>query len=749
MKFQLLAIILFSLINTPHLYGSRFYGVLATNGTSMAGLNGTDMGSLFPMVTQSQHHGSGWGVRYYINGIYGNAVQDGYGPHWNSNEPAYSPDSQNTIGEIFSEIRFGGLNQPNDDDRTDEVNCVIGHIRKASSGCGATGEGDATELPNPHPFVQVFENAKTYSFAHNGTIPEDEKMLLRLWITDAWMYENDFSFQTYGDVAGCGGDWWTEEGWANVIDSEVYFYWILKHIMEDPAMDVTRSIQKALNHPTFRSWDLHKNFVLTDGKAIWAFRSAASNDETGDDLAHTVYWTLNTSNGKNYAAVASQQSGNGWHLLNNNAMVYLPANGKPVVIEGFDYLDGIEMKEIHAGTNWIGFPVLDNNVSTPLVDAMAYLTNIDDNLIDAASISVQNEDHEFSHWLPEDPWYSDPIENVSSTAGYKVTIDDPIYSDFAFPVSGNRVAEEVLISLHAGLNWVTYTPINTQSPSTALPDRVKDHLNSIRGENWFMVYRDGEFTISEYCEVDEDPNRECYKVVYGNMYIIDVSEPVDFKWNISETNDDPYIPRETMVFDPVIKADYLPVVIETVDSSEPVTEIGAFKDGICVGAEVVTGYPVNMKLYSSTTDGVTYQVATEQSGSAKGIGGHEMNRYPINVQTQTVEKGAAFITLTAESNGKNNTLPTELSLVHAYPNPFNPSVNIQFKLDDVSDVQVHIYDLTGTRINTLVSGILQAGLHTFTWIGFHEDGTSVSSGMYIYQIKTNGTVINNKIVMVK
>jgi predicted glutamine amidotransferase len=732
-------------------FGSRFYSALALDGTGFFGFNSLQS-DCFPMVAQGGTHDSGWGLLYYVNGEYGSPVlvsgtSPGSGPLWRSRLSAAQSASE--ITEHFQEIRFGGTPA----NPISQVNCVIGHIRKASSGCGSH-EGE-TLPPDPHPFIFTLPDGRTLTFAHNGTFPDDSppgdyKTQLRGLITDAWMDDNGYSFQTY-EESGCGGDWHTN-GWNSVIDSEVYFYWIIKNIMEDPALDVTRGIQKALR--LLYTWDLNKNFVLSDGTNIWTFRRAASDDETDPDLAHTVYWKYINEGINHYVAAISQPGNtNGWNLLNNHALAFLPSKGKPVVIENFDSptIIGIEMKKIHAGINWIGFPVLDNNTSTPLVDAMTYLTDIDENLVDANSITVENENHQFSYWYPEDPWSTNDIGNVSSVNGYKVTISDPLFSDFAFPVTGDRVVEDVQISLHPGLNWVTYTPINTQLPSTALPDRVKEHLNSIRAEDWFMICRDGEFYAKDHCHEIYGSSIECYKVSYGRMYILDmdITEPITFHWIPSPFKQNPYIPTSTQVFTATVTADYLPVVIDTVESPEPITEIGAFKDGVCVGAEVVTGYPVNLKLYSSTTEGVTYQVATDQTGLGKRIAGDGINHNVVNILTQHVERGATFLTLTPESIDQKVILPTEISLVKAFPNPFNPSVNIQFKLSQVSEVQVTIFDLNGTRLNTLVSGKLQAGLHTFSWDGSKKNGSGVSSGVYFYQVRTNHAVINHKIVLMK
>jgi hypothetical protein len=72
--------------------------------------------------------------------------------------------------------------------------------------------------------------------------------------------------------------------------------------------------------------------------------------------------------------------------------------------------------------------------------------------------------------------------------------------------------------------------------------------------------------------------------------------------------------------------------------------------------------------------------------------------------------------------------------LHAnYPNPFNPSTNISFTLEDPADVELRVYDISGRQILQRNLGTKSAGLHT-------EDVNleGLTSGTYIYEIEVNG-----------
>ena len=57
--------------------------------------------------------------------------------------------------------------------------------------------------------------------------------------------------------------------------------------------------------------------------------------------------------------------------------------------------------------------------------------------------------------------------------------------------------------------------------------------------------------------------------------------------------------------------------------------------------------------------------------------------------------------------------------------------------------------LEGKLVKTLVNQVLRSGQHVVNWDGTNQIGTKVSSGMYIYQLKTNSTVLNRRMTFMK
>ena len=82
-------------------------------------------------------------------------------------------------------------------------------------------------------------------------------------------------------------------------------------------------------------------------------------------------------------------------------------------------------------------------------------------------------------------------------------------------------------------------------------------------------------------------------------------------------------------------------------------------------------------------------------------------------------------------------LPGRFQLFQNIPNPFNQSTLIPFMLYQPADITITIYDATGRQIRELHPGILQKGSHSLRWDGKDDRGQPVSSGVYIYRLRTS------------
>ena len=94
-------------------------------------------------------------------------------------------------------------------------------------------------------------------------------------------------------------------------------------------------------------------------------------------------------------------------------------------------------------------------------------------------------------------------------------------------------------------------------------------------------------------------------------------------------------------------------------------------------------------------------------------------------------------------------LPKEFSISSNYPNPFNPSTQIQYELPYEEKVQITIFDLYGRKVNTLINENRPAGTHVVTWNGKDKSGRTVSSGVYFYKISAGNFIQTKKMTLIR
>ena len=94
-------------------------------------------------------------------------------------------------------------------------------------------------------------------------------------------------------------------------------------------------------------------------------------------------------------------------------------------------------------------------------------------------------------------------------------------------------------------------------------------------------------------------------------------------------------------------------------------------------------------------------------------------------------------------------IPTDFSVDQNYPNPFNPSTTIEFDVAISSNISLVVYDLMGKEIYSLASGYHVPGRYSVVWNANDSNGEEVSSGMYIYQLRTSDTVLTKKLVLLR
>jgi hypothetical protein len=88
-------------------------------------------------------------------------------------------------------------------------------------------------------------------------------------------------------------------------------------------------------------------------------------------------------------------------------------------------------------------------------------------------------------------------------------------------------------------------------------------------------------------------------------------------------------------------------------------------------------------------------------------------------------------------------LPAAFHPIRNYPNPFNPSTTIVFRLDGRTRVRLDVCDLLGRDVATLRDEILPAGEHEVAW-----DARERAGGVYLVRVVTpNGTATGKMMLL--
>jgi 1,4-alpha-glucan branching enzyme len=89
-------------------------------------------------------------------------------------------------------------------------------------------------------------------------------------------------------------------------------------------------------------------------------------------------------------------------------------------------------------------------------------------------------------------------------------------------------------------------------------------------------------------------------------------------------------------------------------------------------------------------------------------------------------------------------LPIEFGLEQNFPNPFNPSTQIKFRISETGLVNLKVYDALGSEVAALINEVRTPGEYS---IIFNAEG--LSSGVYFYKLEANSNLAVGKMLLLK
>ena len=116
--------------------------------------------------------------------------------------------------------------------------------------------------------------------------------------------------------------------------------------------------------------------------------------------------------------------------------------------------------------------------------------------------------------------------------------------------------------------------------------------------------------------------------------------------------------------------------------------------------------------------------------------------------TQYVDSHWAYMGALSTVNDDNITA-NKFELKGNYPNPFNPTTKIRFTNDRASNVKVTVYSLKGEKVATIMNKQVNSGTYDVSWNGKNTSGKVVPTGMYLYDIESDGRRLQGKMLFLK
>ncbi|KQC08369.1 MAG: hypothetical protein APR54_04710 [Candidatus Cloacimonas sp. SDB] len=664
--------------------------------------------ALDELGNQSIYNPDGWGLLYYdLDGYLVDQV-------WRSDEQA-SESSDYTYACDYLE-------------NASNAHLVMGHVRNATTG--------DTDIDDPHPFI-FNQNDIDFTFAHNGTVDKDD---VRDLIEDADDVLPEEWLETHPPDTHGNGDWHEQEVWDDhVIDSEIYFLWLMLNIHLEN-FNILEGMRAALSQMDPLSTGENRNFVFSDGVDIYAYRNSSDNDH---DLEYKwnegdAYWIV-MSDLNDLATPGDPQN------IPDDGLLYLSPTGKSVMFHGFSYPNMHHCRTLHEGCNWESFPVFptDTNDGPTILDD---LTSYGITEVEARSFTA---DYTNNQWSPS-------AFDINDTQLFKISMtnDTPDITDYYYCFYTEGLLRDSTLPNVSDIEayetyWIGYNLLPSQRIDEAFGE-YWDDVRFVRAENWNYSPQVRGF----------DPEPPIWSPVgkyleFGKGYEVSFNcDITDFTWNYRHYFPfDPRRQKEAELFTFNDDSDYFSIDVLDNNFREEILEIGVIQDGQCIGATRVISLPVQILTYPDQEGGeLTFEVYTGER-SSKIVTSYDY----FNLENGNIENGVInpnnfdYAIVRFNELCDNETPVGSLINLTNYPNPFNPITTISFNLtaEEARNANLTIYNLKGQKVKMLPISSLNQSSQSVIWDGTDSEGSSVPSGVYFYKLKTTEREITKRMILMK
>lgn len=326
---------------------------------------------------------------------------------------------------------------------------------------------------------------------------------------------------------------------------------------------------------------------------------------------------------------------------------------------------------------------------------------------------------------PDNPYST--LTHLSDGKGYFIRVTQPV--DLA--VDGIPIQVDTPISLLEGWNLAGFLPQTILPVSDAISS-IADALIQIKGVEG--VYEPG----NPYNTLSFMRPGASYWVKLSDDALLIYPEPTRA---MSVSSESVPIPSNL-----VLKSNSQSILLRFADAVPEGAQVMAWVDnelrGVAEIKQVDDVCATLLQVYTDSADEqITFQLLSEgritslkpnlQSSPGSIIGNYSESEYFV------VSEAGTESPIAISSLGK------------AYPNPFTSTTSIILDAAKDTEIKIHIYNIRGQKVKTLVSGKINPGRHILHWDGTDASGRAMPSGVYFCRMQQGNTMQNRKIILMK
>ena len=374
---------------------------------------------------------------------------------------------------------------------------------------------------------------------------------------------------------------------------------------------------------------------------------------------------------------------------------------------------------LSSGWNWVSTNVLLDDMS---------LNSVFSNSQPGDFIKSQSA---FSDYYDGFGWFGELI-NVQIGSGYKVNLQNSYNWNY---IGSSIASSDYPLSISSGWNWIGYNPSISLALNVALNFSAEPG-DFIKSQSAFSDYYDGfgwfgELTtlspFNAYLLNVASDHTFTYPEALSRVIVTDSQFNNSFDFNYNEFEFNGAITASLIHNEEVSDKDMLIAY----DNSG---EIRGYANPIYFP---LTGEYIFMLMVYSNDD--------QDNLSFEFYDNDLKENYSLN-QTIKFESdmiiGDGFNPLEFSMNIEEEI--SSLSVSKAYPNPFNPSTNLEYSIINSGLVKVTVFDVTGRQVSVIENTYKNAGDYNVIW-----NAQNNTSGIYYIQILSGNDVKTQKVVLLK